>query len=794
MLKLPSSIRRTLLVILVLLIALPWLMSDIARYVVVDQLTQRGIDSVEVEEFWLNPYSAQLELAGVVFHHGQHSYRLSSLQLTLSWRDLWAKRIRISEFKLSGLDLHLQQIKDQFVINGLNLTAEAEAQTAVPEPSPSEDKSTINQWHFAIDHLSVDGVKLQWSGEHSAAKAQLNHLTLTALDSQSTAESELQFSLLVDELALPEKNLRAATEVHYTALIELQRDIEGVWSSLLLGNLTVDNTRVFSDEFSLNLSRLEAGLSTQASLADHFSHSTQAEINFSDTSLLAADNEAFLLGFNSLSFGARWREKAVEVDNLVLAGVNILPRSTIESASSEVKEESAFIESANIYLDHLDVNLASELEPLSVTVDQLTLAIADIYLDRSDDGSLVQMARIERLQERVDRMLKSLESDADQQSLLNIDHPKLATNNTENSLLTNDKKNARFRLERLTVESEVSLHFKDASVRPHFSEEFNVDFIDIENISLNEPLSMALKIDLSHGASLSASADASIFERNAQGKLELKGYELLAASAYSEIFTGYALESGQFSLASEFSIQRDLLSSQHHIDIDQLSLRAEHQDSMTKLTHQLTMPLDQAVDLLRDGENHIHLEVPVTGELNNPDVDLQQVINTALKGAMKKASLTMLTTLLQPYGAMISIAQMAGEEMTKVRLEPVVFSQGQASIDVASIDYVNKVGAMIKARPSLKIKLCAMTNVEDLNFLKAQSSAAVKRSAEVEVSAAQQPLNDDVFREKLQQLGLNRARSLKDYLQSEIGIESSQLLMCLPKHLSSSVSGVALSI
>jgi len=794
MLKLSPPIRRTLLVILVVLVALPWLVSDIARYLVVDQLQQRGIDRVDIEEFWLNPYSAQVALTGVTLHHEKQAYQLSSLKLELSWRDLWAKKIRIIDFKLAGLDLHLQKTKDQVFINGLNLSSDDVASNDAPEPNDLDENSAIDQWHFAIDNLSIDTVKLQWQDENSAGSARLKDLALGRFDTKTAAKSEFRFSLLLDELSLQDKMLRAAAEIHYTASIELQRDLKGVWSSSLLGNLTVDNARLITDQLSAELSTLEAGLMTRINLTDRFSHSTQVEMNLSDVSLLSTDDNRSLLNFDRLSFVTQVQDNAVDVDNLVLAGINVFPDALIENVHDDSKQASPLIEGASLHLDHLRVNLASEISPLSVVAEKLSLAAADIYIDRNVDGDIVQLASLERFQQRIDRVTKEFGNIEEQQSSLTEEESQLVPSASKDVSSTDHKDNRVFRLERFTVESEVALHFKDHSVKPRFSEDINVDFIDIENISLNEPMAIGLKFELSHGATLAASANASILDPQVKGSLELQGYELLKASGYSEIFTGYALESGQLSLASDFSVENNLLTSLHTVDIDQLNLRAEHQDSITKLTHQLTMPLDQAVDLLRDGKNHIHLEIPVTGELNNPNVDLQQIVNTALKGAMKKASLAMLSALLQPYGAMISIAQMAGEEMTKVRLESVNFAQGQADVDLDSIDYASKVGAMIKARPSLKIKLCGLTNLEDLNFLITQNTQRSETMAVAKNTDALPQFQQDAFREELQQLGLDRALSLKSYFQNQIGISESQLMMCLPKHSVSSISGVELSI
>ncbi|MFT5118810.1 MAG: hypothetical protein ACI9NY_002352, partial [Kiritimatiellia bacterium] len=78
------------------------------------------------------------------------------------------------------------------------------------------------------------------------------------------------------------------------------------------------------------------------------------------------------------------------------------------------------------------------------------------------------------------------------------------------------------------------------------------------------------------------------------------------------------------------------LDTNNDILIDRLSLREAAVDKAKKFSHQMSMPLEQALDLLRDSDNRIMLTVPVDGAVNDPNVDVQQIINKALGSAMAK--------------------------------------------------------------------------------------------------------------------------------------------------------------
>ncbi len=809
---------RFVVVFLLLAVALPWLLSSVTRYWVVDWFEQQGVERVDVAGFWLNPYSAVIELDEIELHGKTRSYRLSLVRLELLWRDLWRKKVHITQLQVAGVDVAVDQIGGGLLVNGLNLAGDPVVESNevdTEQPVAEEDASGFDDWNFAIDQLQVDGVNVTWGNDSASLLATLNSFSMTPLDTETDIETELYLDLRLSQLNLNGKHVEASSHINYTALFELQRQGKAGWKSLLLGNLIVSDTQASAPEFSLKIPRIEVGITSELVVDQVVSNHSNLEVQISDASLRSSDTQELLADFQGLSFNTRYQPGAIDIDNLVLSGFDFLPKQKNSSASS------GFVEDAYLYLDSANLSLPHDDVPAKIVIDQVTLAIANIYVQRNADGSIAQQQRLQKLQNKIARGLASLSEEplqAAQESASSLTEdsaaaeipPQSVEEAPADSQLASFSERAStaavesesgeaaavsFLVQRLTIESEVDVLFSDESLSPRFKETLSFNHLDVENIALDQTIVVDLDADLSYGAKIKTAVEVTPKKNAIDGVFSLENYELIAVSGYSETATGYELEAGRFNLHSDFSIDGTQLSSQHDVLIDQLSLRVASPDSANRSVEKTAIPLEQAVDLLRDSNNRITLNVPVDGDLNSPDIRLQQVINTALRGAMRKASLTVLSALIQPYGAMISIAKLAGDQVAKVRFDPVLFEPGQHLPSSDALAYVDKIGVLVRDRDALKVKLCGVTNQQDVQYLLQQKTLKSEASGQAKApSSSSEPhvVIDD--REALQQLGEARALALKNYLLTDIGVNEQQLLMCLPKHLASAAAGVELSI
>ncbi|MFT5118811.1 MAG: hypothetical protein ACI9NY_002353 [Kiritimatiellia bacterium] len=154
-----------------------------------------------------------------------------------------------------------------------------------------------------------------------------------------------------------------------------------------------------------------------------------------------------------------------------------------------------------------------------------------------------------------------------------------------------------------------------------------------------------------------------------------------------------------------------------------------------------------------------------------------------------------LKSLLQPYGALITIAQYAGEEATKVRLAPIEFDDGVATLNAAGTAYATKVAGLISERESLTVKLCGVTDSDDLAAIRAPDDLTISELGEDASEETVRNVLTDLYHSELKTLASERANNLRTFLLQEQKVNPEQLMMYLSKHSKESiVGGVELSI
>jgi hypothetical protein len=217
-----------------------------------------------------------------------------------------------------------------------------------------------------------------------------------------------------------------------------------------------------------------------------------------------------------------------------------------------------------------------------------------------------------------------------------------------------------------------------------------------------------------------------------------------------------------------------VIDSENKLVIRGLEISPVDNESREKLDGSLTVSLDTALGMLRDKNNTIKLDLPVSGDIDSPDFEISDVINTAVGKAITQGSMTYLKFALQPYGALITIAELAGDAATKVRLQPVNFAAGEAVPAAESDGYLEKVAGILKDRPEVNIKICGLAVAADRAALGGTAAADAKDKAAASGKAVVTDL-------QLLELAKQRAAFVKDRLVIKYGASAGRLVACTPE-------------
>lgn len=339
----------------------------------------------------------------------------------------------------------------------------------------------------------------------------------------------------------------------------------------------------------------------------------------------------------------------------------------------------------------------------------------------------------------------------------------------------------RVMVDEIRVTGDSAVIMNDQTVKPPFDMRLTVTEAVLKNVDNGQPdqkSPISIKGRISKHSHISVAGTVQPFAE--QPTLDLKnhvdGISLPQLSPYTVAALGYALESGQLDADSTLQINRGQIDSQNHLVIRGLELSGVDNESREKLDSQLTVSLDTALDMLRDNNNMITLDLPVSGDINSPDFGISDIINTAVSKAIMQGSMTYLKFALQPYGALITVAQLAGEAATKVRLQPVSFESGQATPSGESDSYLKKVAGILQDRPEINIKICGLAVAGDRVAL--AGSAAPKETDSKTAGSVKEgkPVTD----RQLLDLATQRALFVKDRMVTKYGVSGSRLIACTP--------------
>ncbi|UCC56806.1 MAG: DUF748 domain-containing protein, partial [Gammaproteobacteria bacterium] len=325
-----------------------------------------------------------------------------------------------------------------------------------------------------------------------------------------------------------------------------------------------------------------------------------------------------------------------------------------------------------------------------------------------------------------------------------------------------------------------TLTLEDYSVTPEFRVTFDMLEVtkDIDSAKPDQDTHVYLKGSIAKHNKVEIKGTVRPFATplalNLEGNIE--GLELPPLSPYAIDSIGHRLDSGELDAVSTLKLVNGKLDGQNQLTMRSLQISPVKGEQLDKMQGQLAVPLNKALDMLRDDHDVIRLQLPITGDLENPDFDASDAINQAVATATKEGALTSLTLLLQPYGSLITVARYAADMASAIKLDPVVFSPGSAEIDAARHDYLDKVAGIIAQRPNINVKLCGVATTADRMALQEQAMAAIAEKKNKE-SEQQAPAIDD---EQLVEIADQRDAAIKDYLINKHGIKPGRLVACQP--------------
>jgi hypothetical protein len=305
----------------------------------------------------------------------------------------------------------------------------------------------------------------------------------------------------------------------------------------------------------------------------------------------------------------------------------------------------------------------------------------------------------------------------------------------------------------------------DASITPSFTTHLDITEGTMTGMSSDPSaradFEVAGAIDTSAKINSSGQMNPLNAMQYTQVAFSLKDFKLPPVSPYSGKFAGYKIDEGTLHLDLKYSVDSNNVDGDNRIYVDQLTL-GDKVDSPDAID----LPLALGVALLKDKNGRISLQVPVSGDVEDPKFDFGQAIKSALTGTMKDASSS-------PFSTISEIDGYKGDELRFVE-----FELGLAEFQAQSPRKLNALAKFLAEKPTL------ILSIEGAADRSKDMAALAGKPTEKTKASQKQKKVQKIDEKQLKQLAQGRATLVKEYLIQKGSIPEKQLKLKPVKILS----------
>lgn len=172
--------------------------------------------------------------------------------------------------------------------------------------------------------------------------------------------------------------------------------------------------------------------------------------------------------------------------------------------------------------------------------------------------------------------------------------------------------------------------------------------------------------------------------------LNFRNLELSSLSGYSASFAGYKIDEGKLYLDLGYNILNSTLKSSNSVIIKKIKLGDEIEDeNITKL------PLGFVIGLLEDDDGVIDIDLPIEGNIDEPDFKYGALVWRTLSNLVAKA-------VASPFNFLGSMLGFDGD-----KLESIDFDAGLSTISAPEKEKLDAIAKIMKKRPKIQLAISA---------------------------------------------------------------------------------------
>lgn len=267
----------------------------------------------------------------------------------------------------------------------------------------------------------------------------------------------------------------------------------------------------------------------------------------------------------------------------------------------------------------------------------------------------------------------------------------------EDSVKVKEDKILKWEIEKLELKNS-QLYFSDYSLKPNI---FKYKLTDInfkaKKIAIGNRVKFKLSAITPEDGHLSADVTTDIGNvKDGQFDISIKNVNIKDFSPYSITYFGYPMTRGRLNFVVKNKVENNYIKSLAIIDTYYIELDKKDKDIEAKYD----VPLKTALSISQDKKHHIHLEIPMEGNLNDPDFALGKKFVHILSNMLIKIAYSPFKILSKGLG-------INDEKIKKIEFETLQFK-----LQASQTAQLNIITDMLKKKYPLKVVVQLKVNVK----------------------------------------------------------------------------------
>lgn len=442
-------------------------------------------------------------------------------------------------------------------------------------------------------------------------------------------------------------------------------------------------------------------------------------IKLSDISIEAADLKTYESGPGSVAFKAKWNDKGdIDIhgkfDPANLSGTLdlALDRLDIQSVQPYFTDSVRILVTKGWFNTNGKLKLDLTHQPEIQTAYTGEASITEfVSLDKKSakdffkcDSLFLEQVAIELFPVKVDiheisltqfysRIFISDKGELNLATIFNAD--KTAAGSEEPETVQTKAEQAgspppQIKLDSVTLQGG-HINFSDYMAQPNFTASMKDLAGSVTGLSSKEGTRAKMHLKGFHGQSspldISGNINPLAQKKYIDLNISFQDIELSNFTPYSSRFLGYKIEKGKLILDLEYLIDGKKLNSENRVRLDNLTLgeRVESNEATN-------LPIGLAISLLKNSDDVIDLDLPVKGELDDPEFKIGSIILKMLGNLVVKV----VTSPFSIIGSMFG----GGEDLGYLD-----FAYGSGKLDETGADKLDTLAKILLDKPSVNLDI-----------------------------------------------------------------------------------------